>query len=148
MQFNCTLKPNGTLVVHRRKDMDNWLSAQANNQDIPFLLTIEKKKKKRSNEVNRYWWGCIIPIIQRGLHDTGNELTKEEVHEFLKSNFNFTEMVNENTGEVLRVPKSTSELGGSEFWELIDKVARFASEYLSEVIPMPGEQGELNFNRS
>jgi hypothetical protein len=69
------------------------------------------------------------------------------VHEFLKSNFNFTEMVNEQTGEVLRVPKSTSLLAGSEFWELIDKVGRFAAEYLGEVIPMPGEQSELNFNR-
>ena len=147
MQFNCTLKPDGLLLIHNRKDMDQWLTTQSRDKDIPFLLTIEKKKKKRSNEVNRYWWGVIIPIIHRGMYDLGNELTKDEVHEFLKSNFNFTEMVNEQTGEVLRVPKSTSLLGGSEFWELIDRVAKFAAEYLGEVIPMPGEQSELNFNR-
>jgi hypothetical protein len=72
MEFNCTLKPDGTLLIHNRKEMDRWLAGQARDKDIPFLLTIQKKKRKRSNEVNRYWWGVIIPVIQRGLYDLGN----------------------------------------------------------------------------
>lgn len=145
MQFNATLKPDGTLFVHRRKDMDRWLSEQARDRDLPFILTVERKKSKRSDGVNRYWWGVVIKVVHRGLNEMGHDLNKDEVHEFLKSNFNFAEMVNEETGEVLRVPRSTANLNGSEFWELIDKVARFASEYLNEVIPMPGEQSKLNF---
>lgn len=143
MQFNCTLKPYGTLFVHRRKDMVRWLSTQARDKDTDFIITIEKKKKKRSSEVNRYWWGVVVPVIQRGLNEHGYELSKDDTHEFLKSNFNFTEMVNEDTGEVLRVPKSTASLNGSDFWELIDKVIRFAAEYLNEQIKLPGEQSEM-----
>lgn len=145
MQFNCTLKPDGSLLIHNRKEMDRWLFSQSKEKEVPFTITLERKKKKRSSEVNRYWWGVVIPVIQRGMNELGHEITKDETHEFLKANFNFKEAVNENTGEVLRVPNSTSNLSGSEFWELLDKVARFASEYLNETIPGPGEQSELNY---
>lgn len=145
MQFNCTLKPGGSLLIHNRKEMDRWLSSQAREKDVPFTITLERKKRKRSNEVNRYWWGVVIPVIHRGLTEAGHDIRKDDIHEFLKANFNFSEMVNEDTGEVIRVPKSTADLSGSDFWELIDKVARFASEYLGEIIPPPGEQSEINF---
>lgn len=147
MQFNCTLKPDGTLTVHRRKDMDSWLASQATDKEIPFILTIEKKKRTRSNEVNRYYWGQVIPIIVRGLKELGHDINKDEAHEFLKSNYNYDEILNEDSGELLRVPKSTANLTGSEFWAYIDRIARFAAEFLNEVIPGPGEQSELNFDR-
>jgi hypothetical protein len=144
MQFNATLKPNGKLEIHRKNEMVKWLISEAREKDRSFLVTIERVKRKRSSEVNRYWWGVVIPVIHSGLVRMGHDVTKQDAHDFLKANFCFTEILNESTGEIVRVPRGTSSLSGSEFWELIEKTARFAAEYLGEVIPPPNEQSTLN----
>lgn len=148
MEFNCTLKSDGKLIVHRRSAMDNWLASLASDNDQAFVLTIEKRKRKRSDGLNRYWWGVVVPVVQRGLNDLGHDLNKEETHEFLMTNFGYKEIVNEETGEVLRVPGRSSKMTGSEMWEVIDKVVGFAAEHLHETIAMPNEQAIIDFNNS
>ena len=103
-------------------------------------LVIEKKKKARSLLQNNYWWGVVIPMVQQGFLDTGWKLSKLETHEELLRFFSFDEKVNENTGEVRRFRKGSSELSTSAFMDLIAEVQQFASEYLSINIPEPGEQ--------
>ena len=103
-------------------------------------LVIEKKKKARSLLQNNYWWGVVIPMVQQGFLDTGWKLSKLETHEELLRFFSFDEKVNENTGEVRRFRKGSSELSTSAFMDLIAEVQQFASEYLSINIPDPGEQ--------
>lgn len=145
MDFNATLKPDGKLTIHRRKSMDSWLLSQAGDEEQRFIVTIEKVKKKRSHGANRYYWGVVILIIQRGLVELGHDLNKDETHEFLLSNFAYSEIVNEETGEIVRVPGKTSKMSGREFWEYIERVARFAAENLHEVIPPPNEQAQIDF---
>jgi hypothetical protein len=100
---------------------------------------------QRSSPQNRYYWGLMIPMVQKGIKDLGTDLSKEETHEFLKARFNYSELVNENTGEVMQVPFSTTRLNKAEFGEYISKIQQFAAEFLNVVIPDPGQVLEINY---
>lgn len=117
-----------------------------------FLLTLKDGKHlieasgadKRSNPQNRYYFGLVVPLIQKGIKDLGTELTNEETHEFLKAKFNADEIhvVDKNTGELLyeSIPKSTTRLNKEDFSAYIEQIQRWAAEFLSIVIPDPGVQ--------
>jgi hypothetical protein len=100
---------------------------------------------KRTNPQNRYYWGLVIPMIQKGIEDMGTELTKEETHEMLKAKFNYSELVNTSTGECELIPRTTSTLTTVQFMGYLEKIQRFAAEFLGLVIPDPGQQVEIDF---
>lgn len=132
---------NGVLRIYHRSVFDS-LICNLNSKEVE--ITISRKRKKRSGQQNRYYWSCIVPIIQQGLFETQGEwLTTDVVHEFLKANFNYKELVNKDTGEVIKVPKSTTESTTIEFEEYQDRCRMFADEYLNIIIPLPNEQAEL-----
>jgi hypothetical protein len=106
-------------------------------------LTIKKRSKKRSGDQNAYYWGVVVHLVSEALIDLGNEITPDEAHEFLKANFNYTEITNEQTGEVMKIPRSTSDLTTEEFTDYIEKVAKWAAEWLNITIPEPNEQTTL-----
>lgn len=101
------------------------------------------KKNKRSLSQNAYYWACVVPMIQQGLKDLGHDLALQETHDFMKARFNSREIVNPETGEVISVPKSTSDLNKTQFGEYIERIQRFAAEYLDIVIPNPNEQVKI-----
>lgn len=104
-------------------------------------VTIERHRKNRSNPQNRYYWGVIVPLIVQGLRDTQGEIySNEEVHEFLKANFNYNELVDESTGEVLKIAKSTTENDTFNQEEYHEKVRIFAFEFLNVSIPLPNDE--------
>lgn len=99
----------------------------------------------RSLQQNRYYWGLVIPMVQKGLLDMGTEAGKEEVHEFLKVRFNYNEVVNKETGEYVCIPKSTAGLNKEEFGVYIEKIQRFAAEFLGITIPDPNTQLAIEY---
>jgi len=111
-------------------------------RDGKWLIEIGQANK-RSEQQNRYYWGLVIPLVQNGIKDLGTELTKEETHNFLKSKFNYTEIINKETGEYIQVPRSTTILNKEAFSEYIAKIQQFSAEFLNVVIPDPGQQMEL-----
>jgi hypothetical protein len=137
-----TVDDNGILKINYRSVMTELLLRHFKNSVV--TVTISKVKKKRSNQQNRYYWGVIIPCIQNGLFETQGEwLTPDATHEFLKSNFNYKELVNESSGEIIKLPKSTTESDTFDFEEYLDKCRLFADEFLNIIIPMPNEQSEI-----
>lgn len=100
---------------------------------------------QRTLPQNRYYWGLVIPMIQQGLKDMGTEVNKEEVHEFLKSRFNYQEVINKGTGEYVTIPKSTAGLNKEQFSQYIEKIQQFASEFLNIVIPDPNTQMAIEY---
>ena len=59
---------------------------------------------------NAYYWGVIIPNFVNIFENTqGDYFSKEEVHHILKTKFNGKEIVNQDTGEFINVPQSTTE---------------------------------------
>jgi hypothetical protein len=109
----------------------------------PVRLTVERDKPKRSSPQNRYYHGVVLHLIWQGIRAMGSEVTKAEVHEFLKMRFSPVEIVNEATAEVITLPGSTTKMDTVEFAEFLDKCIAFAGEFLNVRIPPAGEQVEL-----
>lgn len=101
---------------------------------------------QRSIPQNKFYWGLVVPMIQKGILDLGTELTKEETHEFLKARFNAQELVNQETGECVSIPRSTTALSKEAFSSYIEKIQQFGAEFLSIVIPDPNTQMALNYD--
>lgn len=114
-------------------------------KDGRYLVEISGADK-RSNQQNRYYFGLVVPLIQKGLYEKGLDVSKEEAHEFLKARLNFTELVNEDTGEFERIPMSTTRLNKEGFSDYIQKIQRFAAEWFEIVIPDPGEQMMMGYD--
>lgn len=105
-----------------------------------LLITFEKVSKKRSNNQNAYYWGVLIPILQNCFREYWGEIwSKEKTHDFCKMQFNFIEKVNESTGEIVRVPKSTTENTTTAQEELHSKIRNFIFEWFEVNVPLPNE---------
>lgn len=131
----------GKLKITNRKGFDEDMLTLDGKS---VVISIEKKKSKRSDAQNRYWWGVVIPIVKQGLKDAGFQdyKTGESVHELLKYRFLKTDSVSEH-GETLERIKSSTELSKGEFMELIAEVQQWSAEYLSYIIPDPGTQTQI-----
>ena len=104
-------------------------------------LTIAKRINKRSKKQNSYYWGVIIPIFINCIRVEWGEIWGvDNMHEFLKTNCNYTEIVNEDTGVILRKLKSTTENNTVEQEDFNKKCRILAKEYFNTEIPLPNEQ--------
>ena len=105
-----------------------------------LLITFEKLIKKRSNNQNAYYWGVLIPILQNCFREHWGEIwSKEKAHDFCKMQFNFIERINESTGEIVRVPKSTTENTTTAQEELHSEIRNFIFEWFDVNVPLPNE---------
>ena len=110
-----------------------------------------KKKKTRSSEQNRYYWGVVVRMVAEGFADLGNPVSPDSdedlhtVHEYLKRRFLKPITAADANGEVHELGYSTANLSTSEMMDYIAQVQQFAAEFLNTVIPDPGEQAEMNF---
>jgi hypothetical protein len=112
-------------------------------KDGKYLLEADNSNKRTSPQ-NRYYWGCVIPILTGAFRDLGHELTNQEVHSFLKGKFNTISIINETTGEFIDMPRSTAGLNKEDFGYYIESIQRWAAEFLSVVIPDPNEQMKID----
>lgn len=110
-------------------------------------LTIEKFANKRSNNQNSYYWFVVIPILKDAiLNEWGEVWSKEKTHEFCKMQFNYFEKINEETGEIVRVPKSTTENTTTTQEEYHLEIRKFTKEWFNVEIPLPNEHLNLELN--
>jgi hypothetical protein len=104
------------------------------------VIKIEKSKKKRSTQQNRFYYGVIIPIVQNCLKDAGHIMTNESTHDLIKLKFLKEALfVNEDTGEVIERIKSTTELSTSQFMDLLAEINNFTFEYFGVTLPSPND---------
>jgi hypothetical protein len=110
-----------------------------------------KKKKTRSSEQNRYYWGVVVRMVAEGFADLGNSISPSSeddlhtVHEYLKRRFLKPITAADANGEVHEIGYSTANLSTSEMMDYIAQIQQFAAEFLNTVIPDPGQQAEINF---
>jgi hypothetical protein len=111
---------------------------QFEGKTIMFKLSI--LSKRRSLEQNSYYWGVIIPITKNAINESWGEFwSTEKTHEFLKSKFLFYEKVNEETSEIIRVPKSTTENTTTEQENYYSEIREFLKEWFNVDCPLPNE---------
>lgn len=129
---------DGVLSIRNRKQFDKALFEIG---DCEVEIKVSKKFRKRTSPQNRYYWSVIVLYWMDLLTTSQGEIySKAQTHEFLKTNFNFKEVVIEETGEVLRMPKSTTENRTFEMEEFHDLCRKKALEFFNVTIPLPNEQ--------
>jgi len=141
LELNGRVLFNGTLSIPLRSQITEWCNSHL---DAPVKMTLEVKRKIRSNPQNAYYWGVTIPLVKQGFKDIGHPLSENETHEFLKKEFNLKEVELEN-GHSLTLPQSTTELTTVDFMEYLEKIAHFAANMLSAHIPAPNEQTAFDY---
>ena len=133
---NGQIKRNRNLVLEAIKSFEGKT----------IILTIERQTKKRTNNQNAYYHGVLIPILKNAIKDSWGEVwSSERCHEFCKMQFNFTEKVNEETGEIVRLPKSTTENTTTAMEEYHSEIRNFIKEWFGADCPLPNEKITLNF---
>lgn len=127
---------NGSLTRNRNLIKD----AIATFEGKQIVIKIEKFKKKRSTQQNRFYYGVIIPIVQNCLKEAGHVMTNESTHDLIKLKFlKETLFVNETTGEIIERIKSTTELSTSQFMDLLAEINNFTFEYFGVSLPSPND---------
>jgi len=139
---NGKIKDTGKLHINNRvqflKDILVFLG-----KDI--TITIEKKKRKRSLSQNAYLHGVVIPMCREGFLAVGYKYSIEETKTDLKRMFAVYDKVNKNTGEIREYIKDTSDMTTSEMMDFIADIQRWGAEFLSIVIPDPGQPIQIEF---
>jgi hypothetical protein len=131
---------NGNLKRNRKLITDAIHSFEGKTIEI----TLKRKRKERSNPQNRYYHGCLIVVFQNCIKDSWGEVwSREKCHEFLKARFLFTEKVNEDTGEIAQIPKSTTECTTVEFEEYLEECRQFMLEWFDTDCPLPNQDLQL-----
>lgn len=141
IELGGTISTDGKLSVYRQEDLMAWIKQ---NKEKAIVLSLKIKRMKRSNPQNSYYWGVVIPLVQKAINEYGNEYDSEDTHEFLKKEFNYKE-VEIGDGYFIKLPESTTKLNTAEFNEYKEKIQQFASQVLNIYIPDPNEQTELHF---
>lgn len=121
----------GVVVIHNRRLLDEWAKGYKTKN---IKIRIEKSGSKRSLPQNSYYHGVVVEEVRLGLLQIGYQMNHDEVHYFLKFKFNPVYIPNEH-GEALAIPDTTTTLTKMGFSEYIEKIAQWASEYLSIIIP-------------
>ncbi len=98
------------------------------------LIKIEKYRKKRTNQQNRYYRGVILKYLSElfGYFD-------DEMHKEIKKKFLPYERVNKVTGEVKTFGGSTKDLNTEQFEEFNNKIRIWALVEHDCLIPLPNE---------
>jgi hypothetical protein len=131
-----SLVQNGILKRNRNLILDAINSFEGKE----ILITFEKPKKKRSNPQNSYLWSVLYPITQNAIKNEWGEVWNiEKVHEFYKIQFNVIEKVNEETGQLIKLPKSTTENTTTQQEEYHLQIREFLQEWFNIIAPLPNE---------
>jgi len=128
-------------VISNRKLLADTLATFSGRVSI----TIQKAKKVRSNQQNKYLHAAFTILSKELINYTGDErYTPAMVKDIVKCKFLTVDMINENSGEVIGTRiKSTTELSTLEMSEFIDNMIRWAAEQFNINIIYPNENLEL-----
>ncbi len=135
---------NGNLKRNRKLIRD----AIATFEGKTITLTIQRHRKQRSSNQNRFYHGIVIPLVQKGLVDaTGEVRDHNSIHYniLLPLHAPLREIINIETGEVIQERITSSEMGTSEFMDYIVSIQQWAAEFLGIEIPDPNSEIKLEF---
>ena len=131
---------NGNLKRNRKFIADAIKSFSGKEIEI----IIKRKYKQRSNPQNAFYWSCTLPFFQQLFNEAWGEIRPiEEIHEILKATCNYIEIPNPATGEVHRIPRSTTELTTSGWMDFELQMDQFARDFFNATLPKPNEQTTL-----
>lgn len=133
---------DGKILLPRKKFQEE-VTRQFEGKRIE--VTVQKKKRKRSNEQNKYYRGVVIPILAYTFKEWNKdiEITNEIVHNWAKDRF--LPMVTDWEDLIIKTPegekemtKTTTRLSTVQFMDYIALIQQWAAEF-GIYIPDPNE---------
>lgn len=111
-------------------DPAGYARALSRKDGTRMSMTVKRFVPKRSNDINAYWWACVIPLFQEemGIDD------KYRVHEIILMQLGHCE-IKEVFGRQARVAKPTKDMPADEFRDLIKKAERLFGDYFGGRFP-------------
>lgn len=140
MKLKINIVVDGGRVTKNRSALANALKEFEGG----VTVTLEKKKKTRSNDQNAYYWGVVIGMVRERLRELGNRVTIEDTHLMLRAKF-LSEPIHLSDGEFVDHIKSTQSLSTIEFMDYILDIRQFCLDNLDIRIPEPNEQTTIAF---
>lgn len=103
-----------------------------------YQLTVEKRKRKASTKQFGYLYGIVYPLSLFALNEAGYEFTGiDQVDVFWKLLFANKELLNRESGEIMKIPQSKSEFMTIDEMAYTDAIRNYCSEYLNTFISDP-----------
>ena len=124
---------DGKLDLFNRKRMEEELSLFPNGE-VEILI---KRRHRRSNPQNRYYWGVVVEEIRLRLIQLGNKFDADTIHQFLKSKFAPVPIIDLDGTVIDNLPGSTAKMNKDEFGEYLDSIIQWSAEFLQISIPLP-----------
>jgi len=138
------MKIEVTTSIHNglfKRNRNTVLEAIKSFNGSDVVITIDKVKKKRSNNQNAFYWGVLIPLMQQGAKDTwGESWSVDKAHKHLSKLFVFHESVNQKTGEITQTPKSTTELTTTDWEVYVTEIRIYLLENFDIDAPEPNQE--------
>ena len=144
MEFYSDVK-NNQLQKNVRVQIANALQKFENKR---VKITIEKLKSKRSLNQNAFYHGYFI-LSQKDcfLERWGEIYLPHQIHTWNCANIWCNEKVDTKTGEIYKMPDSSTKPTKSEFEERLEMCRQFFRKNFDWELPYPNENFELNFNK-
>lgn len=130
--------------------MTRWLSGRKDGEClITVAIGVDATDPKRSSKQNRYYHGVVVAQYLQAMLDTGDSTVEEvsrelqtetladALHELFKFRFAGREVVNYDTGEIMRLPGRTSKMNTMEIGVFWDKIRADCLERYGVEIPPP-----------
>lgn len=106
-----------------------------------YEVTLKERKRTRSLDQNRYYWGAFIAPFTAWLRAEWGDpaITTEQAHDELKrAILGVRTKVNERTGEVMELMPSSRVLDTTEFSEYLEKCAELLAR-MCGIVVLPAE---------
>ena len=130
LTFACTVSKDGRLPDACRELVRRTLRLYAEGE-----VEVTIRKPKRSNRANAYWWGVVLPAIQRGLAEAGKAVSCEALHVHFAEKY-LPPRVEEVFGVTMVLRGRTSELDSTSFFDFVESV-RYDEEVLALGVEVP-----------
>ncbi len=90
-------------------------------------LKISPWTRQRSARQNRYYWGVVIAYIWNMFVENGNDVTREEVHDFMKGECNIVHEFVDSQGECHKSIMSSTKLTTVQWEDYMTKCRQWAA---------------------
>ena len=111
-----------------------------------YRITVEKKRKNKSNPQLGYYYACVLPMFLRAAIDAGWELTTiDECDAWIKSMFGNKDLINKHTGQIVPVPGLKRDMSTVELSTMTNQARDYCAEYLGVYIPDPETNMQIDF---
>lgn len=141
--YTANVNEAGELKIINRKGFDQDMQAFAGQR---LILRIKKYRRSRSNKQNRFYFGNFMQSqIDCFKERWGYSYNKDQVHDWNKNNFWAEDHVDEDTGEVIKLPTSSTDYSTVEWEEKLDVIRTWFQEKFDWPLPFPEQQADLEF---